>query len=129
LLRTPLGSVLHAAATGRLDEIGPLSWRSGSAVTVVVAAKKYPAKPRSGDAIDGIAAAEEAGVQVFQAGTARDGDALVTAGGRVLAVTATGADLDAARERAYAGVGLIRIKGSQHRTDIAQKAARGDISV
>ena len=129
LLRTPLGSVLYAAATGRLDDLGPLSWRSGSAVTVVLAAKKYPAKPRSGDAIEGIAEAEESGVQVFQAGTARDGDDLVTAGGRVLAVTATGADLDAAREQAYGGVGLLRIKGSQHRTDIALKAARGEITV
>jgi phosphoribosylamine---glycine ligase len=91
---------------------------------VVVAAKKYPAKPRGGDPIEGIAEAERSGVQVFQAGTARDGDTLVTAGGRVLAVTATGSDLATARERAYAGVGLIRIRGSQHRTDIALKAAQ-----
>jgi phosphoribosylamine--glycine ligase len=129
LLKTPLGGVLYAAATGKLADAEPLSWKNGSAVAVVVAAKKYPAKPRSGDAITGIEQAEAGGVRVFHAGTSQDGDDLVTAGGRVLAVSATGKDLDEARQRAYAGVGQIRIKGSQHRTDIALKAARGEITV
>ncbi|WP_406050181.1 phosphoribosylglycinamide synthetase C domain-containing protein [Kribbella sp. NBC_00889] len=69
------------------------------------------------------------GVHFFHAGTALDGDDLVTSGGRVLAVSAAGEDLDEARRRAYAAVGQIRIKGSQHRTDIALKAARGEITV
>ncbi|WP_432942994.1 phosphoribosylamine--glycine ligase [Kribbella sp. CA-253562] len=129
LLKTPLGGVLYAAATGKLADAEPLAWKNGSAVAVVVAAKKYPAKPRSGDAITGIEQAEAGGVRVFHAGTSQDGDDLVTAGGRVLAVSATGKDLDEARQRAYAGVGQIRIKGSQHRTDIALKAARGEITV
>jgi phosphoribosylamine--glycine ligase len=129
LLKTPLGGVLYAAATGKLADAEPLSWKNGSAVAVVVAAKKYPAKPRSGDAITGIEQAEAGGVRVFHAGTSQDGDDLVTAGGRVLAVSATGKDLDEARQRAYAGVGQIRIKGSQHRTDIALKAARGEITL
>jgi phosphoribosylamine---glycine ligase len=128
MLQTPLGAVLHAAATGKLDEIEGLRWQNASAVTVVVAAKKYPAKPRSGDVIEGIEDAEKS-AQVFQAGTAIEDGELVTSGGRVLAVTAVGADLDEARTKAYAAVDLIRIKGSQHRTDIAQKAAAGEITL
>jgi phosphoribosylamine--glycine ligase len=60
---------------------------------------------------------------VLHAGTRRDGDAIVSAGGRVLSVTATGKDLAEARDRAYTAVGRIRLAGSQHRTDIAAKAA------
>jgi phosphoribosylamine--glycine ligase len=128
MLQTPLGSLLHAAATGKLDEFGKLHWHSGSAVTVVVAAKNYPAKPRGGDVITGIDAAEKSGdVHVFHAGTSADGDRLVTSGGRVLAVTAAGEDLEAARRKAYAAVELITIDGAQYRTDIAGKAARGEI--
>ncbi|HET6740358.1 MAG TPA: phosphoribosylglycinamide synthetase C domain-containing protein, partial [Kribbella sp.] len=108
---------------------GDLSWRNASAVAVVVAAKKYPASPRKGDAIAGIDQAENDDVRVFHAGTALDDDELVTSGGRVLAVSAVGKDLAEARQRAYAAVGQIRIKGSQHRTDIALKAERGEITV
>ncbi|ADB35684.1 phosphoribosylamine/glycine ligase [Kribbella flavida DSM 17836] len=129
LLKTPLGGVLYAAATGKLADAEPLSWKNAASVAVVVAAKKYPAKPRSGDVITGIEQAEAGGVRVFHAGTAVDGDDLVTAGGRVLAVSATGKNLDEARQHAYSAVGQIRIKGSQHRTDIALKAARGEITV
>ncbi|TDO54438.1 phosphoribosylamine--glycine ligase [Kribbella sp. VKM Ac-2527] len=129
LLKTPLGGLLYAAATGKLEDRGPMTWRNASSVTVVVAAKKYPEKPRSGDVITGIDHAEADGVRVFHAGTALADSDLVTSGGRVLAVSATGKDLDEARQRAYAGVAQIRIKGSQHRTDIALKAARGEITV
>jgi phosphoribosylamine--glycine ligase len=129
MLKTPLGGLLLAAATGKLADYDQLSWKNGSAVAVVVAAKKYPASPRSGDAISGVDQAEGDDVRVFHAGTALDGEELVTSGGRVLAVSATGKDLDEARQRAYAAVGQIRIKGSQHRTDIALKAARGEIDV
>jgi len=129
MLQTPLGAVLYAAATGKLEEFGLLHWQPGAAVAVVVAAKKYPSSPRSGDVITGIDEAEASGALVFHAGTSVDGDDLVTSGGRVLAVTATGDDLTAARKRAYAAVDLIHIKGSQHRTDIALKAERGEITV
>ncbi len=129
MLKTPLGGLLLAAATGKLGAYDKLSWKNGSAVAVVVAAKKYPDSPRSGDTIAGVDQAEGDDVRVFHAGTALDGEELVTSGGRVLAVSATGKDLDEARQRAYAGVGQIRIKGSQHRTDIALKAARGEITV
>jgi phosphoribosylamine--glycine ligase len=123
-LRTPLAGLLLAAATGRLAEHPPLEWADDAAVTVVVAAPGYPADPRSGDPIDGLAeAAAEPGVHVLHAGTAADGDRVISAGGRVLAVTATGPDLAAARERAYAAVAKIRLPGAQVRTDIAARAA------
>ncbi|MEU4190412.1 phosphoribosylamine--glycine ligase [Kribbella sp. NPDC026611] len=129
LLKNPLGGLLYAAATGKLADHGELCWRDAASVAVVVAAKKYPASPRKGDVISGLEQAESDTVRVFHAGTALDGDEIVTAGGRVLAVSAVGKDLDEARQRAYAGVGQIRIKGSQHRTDIALKAARGEVAV
>ncbi|QNN54188.1 phosphoribosylamine--glycine ligase [Nocardioides mesophilus] len=120
LLDSPVGELLRAAAEGRLDEVGPLRWREGAAVAVVLAAHDYPAAPRTGDRIEGIAAAEALdGVDVLQAGTALRDGALVTAGGRVLAVTATGSSVAEARARAYDGVARIRIDGAHHRTDIA----------
>jgi phosphoribosylamine--glycine ligase len=128
MLKTPLGGLLYAAATGKLADHGGLSWRNASSVAVVVAAKKYPSSPRQGDAITGVEQAESGDVRVFHAGTALDDEELVTAGGRVLAVSAVGKDLAEARQRAYAAVGQIRIKGSQHRTDIALKAERGEIT-
>ncbi|ATW49372.1 phosphoribosylamine--glycine ligase [Streptomyces xantholiticus] len=125
-LKTPLSRVLLHAAKGTLDAEPPLTWRDDAAVTVVVASHNYPDTPRTGDPIEGLdaVAAEDAPhAYVLHAGTKRDGDAVVSAGGRVLSVTATGKDLVEARERAYRAVGRIRLDGSQHRTDIARKAA------
>ncbi|MFD9793242.1 phosphoribosylamine--glycine ligase [Streptomyces sp. NPDC059070] len=125
-LKTPLASVLLNSANGTLDCEPPLNWRDDAAVTVVVASHNYPGTPRTGDPIEGldeVAAVDAPHAYVLHAGTRRDGDAVVSAGGRVLSVTATGADLAQARERAYAAVGRIRLDGSQHRTDIARKAA------
>ncbi|MGW0737242.1 phosphoribosylamine--glycine ligase [Streptomyces sp. NPDC002851] len=125
-LRTPLGGLLLAAARGTLADVPPLTWRDDAAVTVVVASHNYPATPRTGDPIEGldeVAAQDAPHAYVLHAGTKRDGDAVVSAGGRVLSVTATGADLAQARERAYAAVARIRLDGSHHRTDIAAKAA------
>ncbi|MEV6397104.1 phosphoribosylamine--glycine ligase [Streptomyces sp. NPDC051907] len=127
-LRTPLAGVLLNAAKGTLDVQPPLRWRDEAAVTVVVASHNYPDTPRTGDPIEGLdeVAAEDApDAYVLHAGTKRDGEAVVSAGGRVLSVTATGADLAQARERAYRAVARIRLDGSQHRTDIARKAAQG----
>jgi phosphoribosylamine--glycine ligase len=131
LLRNPLGALLEAAAIGRLDKAEPLTWREGSAVTGVVAAHNYPGTPRTGDPIRGLDNANAvAGVHVIHAGTARsDGGDVVSAGGRVLCVTATGDDLAQARERAYAGVAAIDLAGSHHRTDIALTAERGEVVV
>jgi phosphoribosylamine--glycine ligase len=125
LLESPLGQLLTAAATGHLAEFGPLRWRDGAAVTVVLAAENYPARPRLGDVITG--AETDA---VLHAGTTRRADgALVSAGGRVLSVVGTGADLAAARADAYARVRSIRLPGSHFRTDIALEAAEGRIRV
>lgn len=123
-LATPLAGVLLAAATGRLAELPPLAWHDEAAVTVVVAAHGYPGEVRSGDPITGIDAAERAGAHVLHAGTAERDGVLVAAGGRVLSVVGTGADLTAAREAAYAGVERIALAGSHHRTDIARRAAQ-----
>ena len=131
LLESPLAGLLYAAATGALAGHEPLSWFDGAAVTVVVASEGYPAAPVTGDVIDGIADAESApNVSVIQAGTAHNvaGD-LVTAGGRVLAVTAVADDLADARESAYRAVDRISIRGAHHRGDIALRAVRGEISV
>jgi phosphoribosylamine--glycine ligase len=123
MLETPLGGLLHAVASGTLADHPPLSWRDGSSVTVVVASSGYPERPRTGDEITGLDSLS--GVDVLHAGTSYDGDLLVTSGGRVLAVTSVGADLEAARESAYAAVKQIHIDGSHYRTDIAAKAAAG----
>jgi phosphoribosylamine---glycine ligase len=121
LLTSPLGVVLKAAADGRLSEVGPLTWSDGAAVAVVVAAEGYPAGPRTGDTVHGLADVGRLdGVEVLHAGTRADGEGrVVTSGGRVLAVTAVGKDVADARAKAYDGVALLRIDGSHHRTDIA----------
>ncbi|MFF3691373.1 phosphoribosylamine--glycine ligase [Streptomyces sp. NPDC002187] len=127
-LRTPLAGLLLGAANGTLDQQPPLQWHDDAAVTVVVASHNYPDTPRTGDPIEGLdeVAAEDAPhAYVLHAGTKRDGDTVLSAGGRVLSVTATGKDLGKARERAYRAVARIRLDGSQHRTDIARKAAEG----
>jgi phosphoribosylamine--glycine ligase len=124
-LRTPLAGVLKAAADGTLDGLEPLRWDDGAAVTVVIASEGYPAAPRTGDVIEGLADVADEHTWVLHAGT-RSGGAgeVLSAGGRVLSVTAAGADLAEARERAYRGIAKIALKGSHHRTDIALKAAR-----
>ncbi|MET9568790.1 phosphoribosylamine--glycine ligase [Streptomyces virginiae] len=125
-LRTPLAGVLLNAANGTLDTLPPLVWREDAAVTVVIASHNYPDTPRTGDRIEGlldVAAEDEPDAYVLHAGTRREGGAIVSAGGRVLSVTATGSDLAQAREKAYTAVARIRLDGSQHRTDIAAKAA------
>ncbi|MCC5032583.1 phosphoribosylamine--glycine ligase [Streptomyces sp. WAC 00631] len=125
-LRTPLAGLLLAAATGDLADFPPLAWGGGAAVTVVVASHNYPGTPRTGDPITGLdaVAAEDEHAYVLHAGTRRDASGQVlSAGGRVLSVTATGPDLAAARDRAYRAVSRIHLDGSHHRTDIAAGAA------
>ncbi|MGW1885544.1 phosphoribosylamine--glycine ligase [Streptomyces sp. NPDC001970] len=127
-LKTPLASVLLNAARGTLDVEPPLNWHDDAAVTVVIASHNYPGTPRTGDPVEGLDAVAEQDspyAYVLHAGTRQESDAIVSAGGRVLSVTATGSNLTQARERAYAAVGRIRLDGSQHRTDIARKAAEG----
>jgi phosphoribosylamine--glycine ligase len=125
LLETPLAGVLHAAATGGLAALPPLAWEDGAAVTVVLAAEGYPGRPRAGDPITG---AEAEGV--LHAGTRRREDgAVLSAGGRVLAVVGTGADLAAARDQAYQRLAGVHLTGAHHRTDIAARAIRGEITL
>jgi phosphoribosylamine--glycine ligase len=125
LLDSPLGQLLHAAATGTLADFGELRWREGAAVTVVLAAENYPGRPRVGDVVVG---SEVDGV--LHAGTARrDDGAIVSSGGRVLSVVGTGADLSAARAKAYDILGSIRLPGSHFRGDIALAAVEGKTSV
>jgi phosphoribosylamine---glycine ligase len=130
-LRTPLGTLLHAAADGRLDEVGPLRIDPVYAVTVVVASPGYPTAPRTGEPVAGVDAAESTdNVYVLHAGTSRDADGLlVSAGGRVLDVVATGPTLADARDAAYRAVDHIVLDGSHHRTDIALAAALGEVAV
>ncbi|MCX4477899.1 phosphoribosylamine--glycine ligase [Streptomyces cellulosae] len=125
-LKTPLAGLLMAAATGNLAHLEPIRWSDDAAVTVVVASHNYPGTPRTGDPVTGldeVAAQDAPHAYVLHAGTKLEGDTVVSAGGRVLSVTATGKDLTEARDRAYRAVSRIRLGGSQHRTDIAKKAA------
>ncbi|WP_258905304.1 phosphoribosylamine--glycine ligase [Actinokineospora sp. UTMC 2448] len=124
LLRTPMAGLLMAAATGTLAAHPPLDWADGAAVTVVIAADGYPGRPRTGDVIAG---AETHGV--LHAGTRRrDDGAIVSAGGRVLSVVGIGDTLTTARAEAYRLVGAVHLAGSHHRTDIALRAERGEIT-
>ena len=124
LLRTPLAGLLLAVANGTLAEQPALDWAEGSAVTVVVAAEGYPGRPRTGDVITG---SEVDGV--LHAGTRRrDDGAVISAGGRVLSVVGIGDDLDAARDDAYRKIAKVHLTGSHHRTDIALRAAQGQVA-
>jgi phosphoribosylamine--glycine ligase len=93
-----------------------------AAVTVVLAAGDYPTRSDHGSTIEGIAQAEELGALLFHAGTALHAGRLVTNGGRILNVTATGSSLAEARERAYAACEQISFTGVRYRRDIAAAA-------
>ena len=95
-----------------------VAWSDSHAVNIVLAAKGYPESPVAGDEISGLAPADEHSV-VFHAGTRRQGDRTVTAGGRVLSAVGLGRDLDAARRHAYDRASTIHFAGKQYRTDIA----------
>ncbi len=121
-LATDLAGLLAEAAAGKL--VTEPRFVADAAVTVVLAAEGYPAAPRTGDVIAGIAEAGALGATVFCAGVAAGpGGSLVTAGGRVLDVTATGATLAEARTRAYAAADRITWPGLYRRPDIARAAA------
>jgi phosphoribosylamine--glycine ligase len=101
-----------------------IDWSPDWAVTLVAASAGYPESSRSGDVISGLDDAEAAGAEVTHAGTALDADGnVITAGGRVLNVTALGPSPGEARERAYAAARRIAFDGMQMRTDIAARAA------
>ncbi|MFN0248764.1 MAG: phosphoribosylamine--glycine ligase [Kofleriaceae bacterium] len=114
-----LGVALLGAARGELPS-GTLAFDPRVAVCVVVAAAGYPGTPRTGDVIGGLDAVGD-DVVVFHAGTRADGDAIVSAGGRVLGVTALGPSVEQARARAYAAVDRIDLAGKQVRRDIGAR--------
>ena len=120
-LKTPLATLLHKAATGGLTEDMTLEWSDESAVTVVLASEGYPAAPKVGEPIVGLASVQ--GAQVFHAGTTEKDGVVHSSGGRVLAVTGMGSDLTEARAAAYSTISTITLHGSHYRSDIALNAA------
>jgi phosphoribosylamine--glycine ligase len=122
-MQSDIVPVLLAAAGGDLSGV-EMSFDRRAAVGVVLAAEGYPGKPAAGDVIEGAEADFPAGVQVFQAGTARSADGrLVTAGGRVLTACALGETLEEASRLAYQAADRIRFRGRQYRTDIGRHGA------
>jgi len=117
--------LLLGAATGELP--GDVAFGDEAAVTVVLTGGGYPERSDSGTPISGIENAEATGALIFHAGTARHGGRLVTNGGRILAVTATGEDVRAARSSAYEAASLISFDGMRYRTDIALRASESHV--
>ena len=125
-LRTPLGTLIQAGIEGRLDQV-EAEWDRRSALCVVLASAGYPGKPDLGDVITGYPADGNAGddLFVYHAGTKRQGDDIVTSGGRVLGVTGLGDSLKMAHARAYEGVRAIHFNGMQYRSDIGHRGLPG----
>ncbi len=125
-LRTPLSTLLFAAATGSLGRMPYPTFSSDVAVVVVLASEGYPEAPITGRAITGLEAASAVpGVSVLHAATARTIDGgYVATGGRVLGVVARGPDFTAARTAAYEALDRIHLDGSHYRNDIAERVAR-----
>ena len=123
-LKTDFMEIAMAIAEERLADT-KIEWLPDPAVCVVISSKGYPGQYRKGDVITGLDKAQELeGVQVFHAGTAFRDDAVVTSGGRVLGVTATGKDIAAAKARAYEAVQKIHFDGMHYRKDIADRALK-----
>jgi phosphoribosylamine--glycine ligase len=109
---------MNACIDGRLNEHLP-AWSTGACATVVLASPGYPGSYPKGLEITGLSEKSD-GVTAFHAGTAWHGDDIVTAGGRVLAISGLGASLPEALKRAYAGVGQIHFDGMHYRRDIGR---------
>lgn len=125
LLASDLADVLEAVAEGRLGSVkDKISWHDEYAVCVVLASQGYPGEYRKGDIITGLKEAAAKGAVLFHAGTARSGGDIVTAGGRVLGVTAVAADIPSAVAKAYEAVGQISFPGVHFRKDIARRALK-----
>jgi phosphoribosylamine--glycine ligase len=119
-----LAQILAQAAAGRLEP-SQLRWKPGASVCIVVSSGGYPGKFETGKRIDGLTSAEKVrDVKVFHAGTKREGDAIVSSGGRVLGVTAAADSLELARTAAYEATDKIRFEGMHYRKDIAGHVAK-----
>ncbi len=125
LLDGDVAALLDSAARGELDPDAVSIASERHSVAVVLAAEGYPAKPRKGYAISGLveAAASGEGVSIYHAGTRREQDQLLTSGGRVLSVVATGSSVAEARATSYRAVEQIHFEGMQYRRDIATSTA------
>jgi phosphoribosylamine---glycine ligase len=121
LLETPLEKLLLACAQQKLADFPELVWQPGACACVVLAAAGYPGKYSKGLPISGIRAAEESGAVVFHAGTSLKHQQLLTNGGRVLGVTAVGADFDQAIGQAYGAIEQIQFEGMYYRRDIGHR--------
>ena len=120
--------MLEATIDGKIDspKASSIEWDQRPAVTVVLASGGYPGKYETGKSISGLGkAAELDGVRIFHAGTKRINSEIATSGGRVLAVTALGSTLEAARARAYEAVSRIHFENCHYRRDIALSAGYG----
>jgi phosphoribosylamine--glycine ligase len=127
MLDCDLLPVLHAAATGRLEEVA-LRWQSGRAATVMLCAKGYPGPYATGSEIFGLEeAAEMPNVYIFHAGTMAEQGSVLANGGRVLAVTAKGDNFQQAVSRAYAAVDVIDWEDGFCRRDIGKRAIHSEI--
>jgi phosphoribosylamine--glycine ligase len=125
-LKSDLLPLLEATIDGRLADV-KIEWDPRPAVTVVMASGGYPEKHDVGKRISGLERAASDGVQIFHAGTRRENGGIVTSGGRVLAVTALGETIAAARTRAYEVVSQINFEGCHYRRDIALSAANDNV--
>ncbi len=119
-LKSSLAPLIDAAIDGRLDQV-EAEWDRRTALGVVVASAGYPDRPRNGDAITRLPNDDDDCV-TFHAGTAFEGEQLVTRGGRVLCVTALGETVRAAQKRAYDAVDEVAFDGMQFRRDIGHRA-------
>ena len=127
-MRSDLLPLLEATIDGKIEQCA-IEWDHRAAVTVVLASGGYPGKYETGKSISGLdEAATLEDVQIFHAGTKRDGNEIRTAGGRVLAVTALGSTLEAARARAYGAMSRISFENCHYRRDIALNAVAANVT-
>jgi len=119
-LKSDLVPILMAVVEQKLDRIKPIEWYSEPAVCVVMSSKGYPVSPKTGDEIKFSGLSVNKNLQVFHAGTALKDGKVVTAGGRVLAVTARAQDFSQARQKAYDAIKQVSFDGAFYRTDIAK---------
>ncbi|OPY66512.1 MAG: Phosphoribosylamine--glycine ligase [Syntrophorhabdaceae bacterium PtaU1.Bin034] len=122
-MESDLLPIVSACAEGTLNSIGPIKWKQGVSLCVVIASRGYPEKPEKGKKIKGLEELDgQKDVFVFHAGTARQGDVYYTSGGRVLGVTVLGDTYADAIGKAYNAVSHIQFEGMYYRKDIGKKA-------
>jgi phosphoribosylamine--glycine ligase len=120
-LESDLGEIILAVVDGELDKLN-IAWKPQACITVVMASGGYPGSYQTGYLIKGLNTELANDVIVFHSGTSKEDGRIVTAGGRVLSITALGNSLTQARECAYQTVQKITFEGSQYRSDIANRA-------